>query len=151
MKIPKFVFILYFITLQIHNCVYYYSFLCLTLFKCNFCIILGWFLKILLTEFSIKKLICCSFSSVQISTLAQGKPWDERKSPAQNYTGSFVSTNTNYSSNTSSSTSSYQSTYSSSEGYQSGGSYQTYNSPQFKDQKEAFFSKLQQENAGRRE
>lgn len=91
----------------------------------------------------------CLIMLLQISTLAQGKQWVEKKSPAQNYSGNFTSSSTNYSSNTSS-TSSYQS-YSSSEGYQSAGSYQNYNTQGFKDQKEAFFSKLQQENASRRE
>lgn len=86
----------------------------------------------------------------KISTLAQGKPWDERKSPAQNYSGSF----SNASSSNSYSNSSYQygdSYQNSGAGYQSGGSYQNYNSSEFKDQKDAFFNKLQNENSTRRE
>ncbi|XP_019873497.2 ADP-ribosylation factor GTPase-activating protein 1 [Aethina tumida] len=87
----------------------------------------------------------------KISTLAQGKPWDEKKSPAQNYTGGLVSSsNQSYSSNSnySNSSNTYQS-YNNSESYQGG--YQNYNSTEFKDQKEAFFAKRQAENAMRRD
>ncbi|XP_018580284.1 ADP-ribosylation factor GTPase-activating protein 1 isoform X1 [Anoplophora glabripennis] len=85
----------------------------------------------------------------RISALAQGKPWDEKKS-AQNFKSSLIS-QPSQSSNTysNSSTTSYQSSYNNAESYQ--GSYQNYNSPEFKDQKEAFFAKKQFENAGRRD
>lgn len=89
---------------------------------------------------------------LQISALAQGKSWDEKKSPAQSFKSSLIGQpSQSYSSNnySNSSTTSYQSSYDNSDGYQ--GSYQNYNSPDFKDQKEAFFAKKQFENASRRE
>lgn len=86
----------------------------------------------------------------KISTLAQGKNWDEKKSPAQNYTGGFSNTSSSNSySNNYQYTDSYQN---SGGGYQSSGSsYQNYNTSEFKEQKEAYFSKLQNANASRRE
>ncbi|XP_060519512.1 ADP-ribosylation factor GTPase-activating protein 1 isoform X2 [Cylas formicarius] len=84
----------------------------------------------------------------KISTLAQGKQWEEKKSAAQNYTGGYTSPSAQ--SHSSSNYSSYQSYQSdSSNSYQSG--YQNYNSPEVKDQKEAFFSRKQMENASRRD
>ena len=87
---------------------------------------------------------------LQVSTLAQGKSWDEKSSPAQNYTRHLMSPTNNYSSNVVgySGVNSYQSY--NSDGYQSNGGYQNYNSTEFKDEKEAFFSRLQYENASRR-
>ncbi|KAJ8919792.1 hypothetical protein NQ315_006321 [Exocentrus adspersus] len=87
----------------------------------------------------------------KITTLAQGKPWDERKSSAHNFKSSIINQSSqSYSSNTySNSGASYQSSYGNSDSYQ--GSYQNFNSPEFKDQKEAFFAKKQFENAGRRD
>lgn len=84
----------------------------------------------------------------QVSTLAHGKSWDEKKSPAQNYTSSFIGSS-NYSSSSSytNSSNSYQS--SSYNSYQ--GEYQNFNSPEFKNQTEAFFNKKQMENSTRRE
>ncbi|KAK9695954.1 putative GTPase activating protein for Arf [Popillia japonica] len=83
----------------------------------------------------------------KISTLAQGANWDEKKSPAQNY-DSMNSANSFSSSNSYSNSDSYQS-YSGS--YQNSNSYQNYNSTDFKDQKEAFFARIQNENATRRD
>ncbi|CAH1101963.1 unnamed protein product [Psylliodes chrysocephalus] len=84
----------------------------------------------------------------KISTLAQGKPWDEKTSPAQNYTSSFIGTNSSSRSKTARdnyvSSSSYQS---SSENYDSG--YQNMNTQEFKDQTSSFFAKRQMENANR--
>ncbi|KAJ8927925.1 hypothetical protein NQ314_019555 [Rhamnusium bicolor] len=89
----------------------------------------------------------------KISTLAQGRSWDERKSSAQNFTSSFINPSSqNYSSTnnySNSSNVSYQSSCNNSEVYQGG--YQNYNTQEFKDQKEAFFVRRQLENAGRRD
>mgnify|MGYP005985221617 CR=1 FL=1 len=82
----------------------------------------------------------------KVSTLAQGKAWDEKKSPAQNYTGSLINSSNSYS--TSGSYSNSTTTYQNSDSYQGG--YQNYNSTEFKDQKDAFFAKKQAENANRR-
>jgi ADP-ribosylation factor GTPase-activating protein 1 len=85
----------------------------------------------------------------KVSTLAQGKSWDEKKSPAQNYTGSLItSSSTNNYSSSSNSYSNSSSTYQNSDSYQGG--YQNYNTTEFKDQKDAFFAKKQAENATRR-
>ncbi|XP_022904784.1 ADP-ribosylation factor GTPase-activating protein 1 isoform X2 [Onthophagus taurus] len=89
----------------------------------------------------------------KISTLAQGKDWDERKSSAQSYSGMMSSVNS-YSNNSSyNNSNSYQSYQT--DGYQSGGGgsvgYQNYNTSEFKDQKEAFFARVQNENATRRD
>ncbi|CAG9763257.1 unnamed protein product [Ceutorhynchus assimilis] len=85
----------------------------------------------------------------KISTLAQGKPWDEKKSSAQKFNSGYISPSSQ-TSNYSASASSYQSNNdSSTEGYQGG--YQNYNSPEFKDQKEQFFAKKQYENASKRD
>lgn len=84
----------------------------------------------------------------KISTLAQGKSWDEKKSPAQNYTSGLVSPSSYTNSSTSYSNSNSYSTYNS-ESYQGG--YQNYNSADFRDQKEQFFAKKQAENANRRD
>lgn len=83
----------------------------------------------------------------QISCLAQGKDWDEKKSPAQNYIGNVF--NSSSSSSYSSSSNSYQSV--NSDGYQGGDGYQNYNTQEFRDQKEAFFNKKQNENSMRPE
>lgn len=87
----------------------------------------------------------------KITTLAQGQTWNEKKSSAQKYTGSIVNSNSyNSSNNHSSNTNSYHSY--GGDGYQNGSGYQnSYNSPDFKDQKEAFFNKIQTENAARRD
>lgn len=82
----------------------------------------------------------------KISCMAQGKPWDEKKSSAQNHVRG-LSSSANYES---SSSSAYQS---GGNNYQTGGDagYQNFNTPEFKDQKENFFAKKQMENATRRE
>lgn len=87
----------------------------------------------------------------KISVLAQGKSWDEKKSPAQNYTGSLISSshsNNSHSSSSSSYANTAANSYQNTDSYQSG--YQNYNSSEFKDQKDAFFARVQSENAGRR-
>nr|CAI5846397.1 unnamed protein product [Callosobruchus analis] len=84
----------------------------------------------------------------KISTLAQGKSWDEKKSPAQNYTGNLIGSTRQNASNSYSNPSSYQSS-NSGECYQGG--YQNYNSTEYKNQTEAFFNKKQFENANRRD
>ncbi|KAK4877331.1 hypothetical protein RN001_009837 [Aquatica leii] len=83
----------------------------------------------------------------KISTLAQGKVWDEKKSPAQNYTGNIINTSS-YSSNENSA--SLTNSYQSYDGYQNGSTYQNYNTAEFKDQRDAFFNRIQSENASRR-
>lgn len=86
----------------------------------------------------------------KVSTLAQGQSWDEKKSSAQKYTGSLINSNSYNSSNShSSNTNSYQSY--SNDVYQNGSGYQSYNSPDFRDQKEAFFNRVQAENSTRRD
>ncbi|XP_030753750.1 ADP-ribosylation factor GTPase-activating protein 1 [Sitophilus oryzae] len=85
----------------------------------------------------------------KISTLAQGKSWDEKKSPAQNYTSGYISpTQSQSHSSKNYNSSSYQS-YNNSDTYQGG--YQNYNTPAFKDEKEAFFARKQFENATKRD
>ncbi|XP_017783545.1 PREDICTED: ADP-ribosylation factor GTPase-activating protein 1 isoform X2 [Nicrophorus vespilloides] len=84
----------------------------------------------------------------KVSCLAQGKHWDAKKSPAQNYSGSMLGSGSSYASSNSNS---YQSDSYQNNGYQSNGGVQNYNSPEFKNEKEAFFSKVQNENANRRD
>ncbi|CAG9854749.1 unnamed protein product [Phyllotreta striolata] len=81
----------------------------------------------------------------KISTLAQGKQWDERKSPAQNYTSSIIGMNSTHSGS--------KETYSSSS-YQSSSSYNAdltgfVETQECKDQTQAYFSRKQTENANR--
>jgi len=78
----------------------------------------------------------------KISCLAHGKQWDEKKSTAQNYSGSFGVSN-----NKAESYSSYDSYQN--DGYQNG--MPNINSAEFKNEKEAFFSRVQNENANRRD
>lgn len=87
----------------------------------------------------------------KISTLAQGKPWSIETSPAQNYTGSFSSSSHRQSKNTNGSVSSSKSYHDigGSGGYQDSASYQNFNSAEFRDEKESFFSRKQEENASR--
>lgn len=88
----------------------------------------------------------------KISTLAQGKSWDEQSSPAQNYIGNVLNTqNSSSNSSYSSNSSGYQS-YDNNESYQASNcSYQNYNTTELKDQKEAFFVKKQNENMMKRD
>lgn len=88
--------------------------------------------------------------NLQILTLAQGLPWDEAKSPAQNHVSGIVQSGSQRSlkGSDSSGYNSYQSDLSG--GYQGGGD-GGYQSPEFREQKEAFFNKKQEENFGRPE
>lgn len=112
----------------------------------------------------------------KISTLAQGKTWSESASPAQNYSSlsnPSMTLSTQHSSGISRSSSNYQQSQktsssalghsksyqdcsgngsgggSGSSGYQDAGGYQNFNSNEFRDQKECFFNRLQEENATR--
>lgn len=107
----------------------------------------------------------------KISTLAQGKPWDQSSAMARVKDSGFSSSSSSAHSNSSgnngssgmhhsrSSGSMQSSGYSSSSstgGYQNGGgyqdtSYQQFNTAEFRSQKEEFFSRKQEENAGRPE
>lgn len=87
----------------------------------------------------------------KISTLAQGKSWSPSSSSAQNYQNSNVSSYESKSGNSGSFQSS--NSYQDFGGYQDSGSgYQNMvNSPEFKEQKENYFSKIQDQNAMRPE
>lgn len=104
----------------------------------------------------------------KISTLAQGKPWDQASAMARVKDGGFSSSSSlaahsNSSSNgmhhsrsTGSMQSSGYSSASSTGGYQNGGGYQDtgyqqFNTAEFKTQKEEFFCRKQEENASRPE
>lgn len=95
----------------------------------------------------------------KIITLAQGKSWDESTSTAKNYTSSSISNSSHSNSGMSHSKSSGSipsHDYNDDSGYQNGGGsgaagYQNFNSQEFKDQKESFFSTLQDQNARRPE
>lgn len=102
----------------------------------------------------------------KVSTLAQGQVWDEANSPAQNYSSAKVSTNNSSASSTAYSSSrgpssssmphskSYQDVGSSGGGgYQNNGAvdFQNINTPEFRDQKENFFGRMQEENKSRPE
>lgn len=79
----------------------------------------------------------------KLSCLSHGKQWDEKKSPAQNWTSGYVSP---------SSGNSYQSpvdSYQNNNGGYNGG-YQNFNSQEFRSEKDAFFNRIQNENANRR-
>ncbi|XP_055685797.1 ADP-ribosylation factor GTPase-activating protein 1 [Lutzomyia longipalpis] len=87
----------------------------------------------------------------KINSLAQGKPWDESSASAKAQTAATSSLSYSHSEGAISANSGYDS-YSG--GYQDGGGgggggYQNFNSQEFKDQKETFFNKKQQENASR--
>uniref|UniRef100_A0A6B2E533 Putative arf gtpase-activating protein n=1 Tax=Phlebotomus kandelakii TaxID=1109342 RepID=A0A6B2E533_9DIPT len=84
----------------------------------------------------------------KINTLAQGQTWDEsRASVKAKAPTSSTSLSYSQSEGAISGNSGYDS-YNSGGGYQEGG-YQNFNSQEFKDQKESFFNKKQQENATR--
>lgn len=98
----------------------------------------------------------------KISTLAQGKPWSIESSTAQNYSSSFASSQQHSSTRSTKSVSNGQHTsLNSSKSYQdfsAGGGYQgsvsadaypNFNSTEFRDQKESFFNRMQEENATR--
>lgn len=89
----------------------------------------------------------------KISTLAQGKPWSEETSNASNYSSSFASDSQKHSSSRNSN--SQRSSMETSKSYQDLGdasnSYQNFNTREFRDQKESFFNRIQEENASRPE
>lgn len=98
----------------------------------------------------------------KIATLAQGKPWSAETSSASNYSSSSLTTNSHRTTSMSSrNTNGQQNTATadsnSSRGYQdfdddgAQGSYQNFNTPEFRDQKESFFNRKQEENASRPE
>lgn len=102
----------------------------------------------------------------KIATLAQGKPWDindakkrlgsSNSSSSSSYGSSTAASSNNSSMSHSRNSGNYQ--QASSGGYQNGSSgynsetsYQQFNTQEFKDQKEEFFSRIQSENASRPE
>lgn len=92
----------------------------------------------------------------KISTLAQGKPWNEETSKASNYSSSLTSDTQKHSSSRSSNNSQRNSnTIETSKSYQdlgdTTGGYQNFNTREFRDQKETFFNRVQEENATRPE
>lgn len=95
----------------------------------------------------------------KISSIAQGKSWDATTSTAKSYsTSSQSSTNHSNISQSRSSGSLNQNSggYQDMGSYQDSGSgnnggYQQFNTPEFKDQKDAFFNKRQEQNASRPE
>lgn len=101
----------------------------------------------------------------KISTLAQGQDWDESKSTAQNYSSAKVTSTANNLTQHSSSrgqnsslghSKSYQDVGSAGSGYQNNdgndaAGYQNLNSQEFRDQKQSFFNRMQEENASRPE
>lgn len=90
----------------------------------------------------------------KISTLAQGKSWSEETSTASNFNSSLA-TDSHRSSGSRSSNGQRNSAEKSSNSYQdfddNAGGYQNFNSPDFRDQKESFFNRIQEENATRPE
>lgn len=94
----------------------------------------------------------------KISVLAQGKSWSIETSSAQQYAGSLSSGSSQQHSSTRNSNGSVMNSSKSyqdfSGGYQDGGSnggYQNLNTSEFRDQKETFFNRKQEENATRPE
>ena len=86
----------------------------------------------------------------KISTLAQGKQWSADSSPAQNYASSSIGSSQHSSSRATSSSKSYQDLGGA--GYQdNGGGYQNLNTQEFRDQKDTFFNRIQEENNSRPE
>ncbi|XP_019766534.1 ADP-ribosylation factor GTPase-activating protein 1 isoform X2 [Dendroctonus ponderosae] len=87
----------------------------------------------------------------KIATLAEGKTWDERKSPAQRFHSGYIPTAQRGAVSNNYSNSNYQN-YNNADSYQGGGQVsQNYNTAGFKDQKEQFFAKKQAENANKRD
>lgn len=93
----------------------------------------------------------------KISTLAQGKSWSEDTSTATNFNNSTITTtsDSHRSSGARNSNGQRNSTDQSSNSYQNfddnAGSYQNFNSQEFRDQKDSFFNRIQEENASRPE
>lgn len=91
----------------------------------------------------------------KIASLAQGRPWSEETSTAQNYSSSIVSSGHNYS-NSRNNTNGQRNSTENSKGYQdfggdNSGGYQSMNTPEFRDAKQSFFNRIQEENASRPE
>lgn len=95
----------------------------------------------------------------KISTLAQGKPWSAETSSASHYSSSSLSTDSHRTTSSSSRNGQRSSADTrSSRGYQdfddssaAQSSYQNFNTQEFRDQKETFFNRIQEENATRPE
>lgn len=93
----------------------------------------------------------------KIATLAQGKPWSEETSTAQNYSSSLVSSTHNYSNSSRSNTNGQRGSMESSKSYQdfsgtdASGGYQNFDTPELRDSKSQFFNRIQEENASRPE
>lgn len=96
----------------------------------------------------------------KIATLAQGKPWSAETSNASSYSSSSLNTGSHRSSshrNTNGQRNTMSSDSKSSRGYQdfddtgAQSSYQNFNTPEFRDQKETFFNRIQEENSSRPE
>lgn len=89
----------------------------------------------------------------KISTLAQGKPWSEETAKASSYGGSFPSDS--HRSSGSRISNGHRSSAEKSSGYQdfddNGSGYQNFNTSEFRDQKESFFNRIQEENSSRPE
>lgn len=82
----------------------------------------------------------------KISALAQGKEWSVASANIQNYNSSYKYQNDNYTT-ASENLSSYQ--MGDQQSFSTSGSYQNFNSQEFKDEKEAFFARKQVENSSR--
>lgn len=95
----------------------------------------------------------------KIATLAQGKQWSAETSTASNYSSSSLSTeshrnasrNTNGQRNAATADSKIPRGYQDFDDTSAQGSYQNFNTPEFRDQKETFFNRVQEENASRPE
>jgi ADP-ribosylation factor GTPase-activating protein 1 len=98
----------------------------------------------------------------KIAALASGKDWDITTSSAQNYSSAKAPTQSHHSSSRSQTATalgtskSYQDVGSAGSGYQNdagsgGGGYQNFDSQDFRDQKQNFFSRMQEENLARPE
>lgn len=92
----------------------------------------------------------------KISTLAQGKQWNEDSSAAKNYSNTSLATSSHKHSNSRNSSNDQRSIAESNKNYQdvddsNAGGYQNLNSQEFRDQKEGFFNRIQEENASRPE
>lgn len=87
----------------------------------------------------------------KISCLAQGKTWDASSSSAKNYTSSHIGMSHSKSSGAISQGNGSSSYQNGGNFQQDSGGYQQFNTPEFRDQKEQYFNKKQQENAMRPE
>lgn len=97
----------------------------------------------------------------KIAALALGKDWDIATSSAQNYSSAKAPTQSQHSTSRSQTATalgtskSYQDVGSAGSGYQndagSGGGYQNFDSQDFRDQKQNFFNRMQEENLARPE